>query len=530
MGIDLTSFDGEVPRLSDKLLPDANAATAKNCDLNSGSLGQIKGLTSGVMSIGATVATIFRRSSSFLTFTSLVNIVRSFVSSSDRLIYTGDGYPKEYDGSSHIRLGIEAPTGALTIHLTGTAGEDDTTRDISYVYTRVSKRADGSDVESAPSPPTAVVTVASSVSVAVSGFSVSGLPTGTVVSHYRLYRLTAGTTGAEYQFVMEITTAQGVGEVSDTVSDSDLSGEVLQTTYWTAPDNTLSGLVATSHGMLYGFVGNRVYPSEVFIPYAFPETYSMTVESDVVALGYTGSMVVVLTETVPYLLYGQNPETLELRRLGHPQPCVSARSVVNIPGGVVYAAPDGLFLINEAGQGTLLTKKLFTRDQWAAKGPENIIAFYYDESYLCFFSGAKTGFQISLDTGQYSVYEVPQNIYGGMYSPEDDKLYLIQTAGAARDIASWRTGTVLDYTWKSKIFSFSYLMAMSAGMVQGTFGSVGLTLYVDGVAQTPITITDDDVFRMPPVQGSDFQVLLEGSASLDRVKIGQSMSEVTNGE
>lgn len=527
MGIDLTSFDGEVPRLSEKLLPNENAATAKNCDLNSGNLGQIKGLTSGIMSLGSTVATIFRRSSSFLTFTSLVNIVRSFVSSSDRLIYTGDGYPKEYDGSSHIRLGIEAPTGALTINLSGTPGEDDTTRDLSYVYTRVSKRADGSDVESAPSPPTAVVTVASSVSVSVSGFTTAGLPTGTVVSHYRIYRLNAGNIGAEYQFVKEITTAEGVGSVSDAVAEADL-GEVIQTTYWTAPPATLSGLVATSHGMLYGFVGNRVYPSEVFIPYAFPYTYSMTVESDVVALGYTGSMVVVLTETVPYLLYGQNPETLELKRLGHPQPCVSARSVVNIPGGVVYAAPDGLFMINEAGQGTLLTKKLFTRDQWAAKGPENIVAFYFDESYLCFFSGTKNGFQINLETGQYSVYETPQNIHGGMYSPEDDILYLIQTDGTARDIASWRTGSNIDYTWKSKVFSFPYLMAMSAGMVQGVFGTVDLTLYVDGVAQTPITVTDDDVFRMSPVQGSDFQVLLEGGAKIDRVKIGQSMSEVTN--
>ncbi len=525
--IDLTTFKGEIPKLSAKLLPEGNADTALNCGLESGNLKPMAGVTTGIEPMAEDIQTIHKRGAEFLAFAGIVNVARSFVSASNRLIYTGSGYPKEYDGSSHIRLGIAAPTNALTIHLTGTPVEGDTIRSVSYVYTRVSKRSDGSDVESAPSAPTGVTDIYSSQSVAVSGFTTSGMPTGTAVSHYRLYRLTSGLAGAEYQFVKEITTSEGVGEVSDAVPDSDL-GEVLPTTEWTAPPETLSGLVATSHGMMYGFVGNRIYPSEVFIPYAYPEAYAMTVESDIVAIGYTGSMVVVLTKTVPYLLYGQSPENLELKRLGHAQPCVSARSVVNVPGGVIYAAPDGLFMVNESGQGSLLTKDLFTREQWAAKTPANAIGFYFDESYLCFFNGTNDGFQINLETGIYSVYETSQNIYGGMYSPEDDKLYLIQTDGAAREVVSWRTGAGISYSWKSKIFSFPYYMAMTAGMVQGSFGSLSITLYVDGVAQDPVTVSSDDVFRFSPVLGQEFQVLLNGTSHVDRVKIGQSAAEVMN--
>jgi hypothetical protein len=528
MIIDLTTFGGEIPRLSENLLPVENAATAQDCDLDSGNLQQMKGLTTGIQSLAADVETIHRLTSSFLSFTSSVNIVRSFVSSSSRLVYTGDGYPKEYDGTNHIRLGIAAPENALTIHLTGTQGEEDTAREISYVYTLVSKRSDGSEVESAPSAPTGVTTIYSSQTVAVSGFTITGVPTGTIVSHYRLYRMNAGNYNAEYQFVKEITTAQGTGEVSDTTPDSDLD-EIIQTTNWTSPDASLSGLVATSHGMLFGFVDNRIYPSETFIPYAFPEIYSMTTESDIVGLGYTGSMVVVLTETVPYLIYGQNPETLELRRLGHAQPCVSAKSIVNVPGGVVYAAPDGLFMINESGQGSLITSKILTRQQWSAKTPEKAIGFHYDESYLCFFEGTTDGFQLHLGDGRYSVYSMPQAIHGGVYSPEDDKLYLIRSDGAVKDVASWKTGTKVNYSWKSKIFLFPRLIAVTAAMVQGVFGSVTLTLYVDGVAQTPIVVTSDDIYRIAPVLGSSFQILLSGSATVDRVRIGDAVGEVVNG-
>ncbi len=36
--IDISQFQGEIPRISDKLLPDTNATSAINCDLDSGNL------------------------------------------------------------------------------------------------------------------------------------------------------------------------------------------------------------------------------------------------------------------------------------------------------------------------------------------------------------------------------------------------------------------------------------------------------------------------------------------------------------
>ena len=72
-------------------------------------------------------------------------------------------------------------------------------------------------------------------------------------------------------------------------------------------------------------------------PYAFPESYRLTVEDRIVALGHVDSTIVILTTGRPYLAQGAAPESLQLLHLPIEQPCLSARSVGHLPGGVVYA-------------------------------------------------------------------------------------------------------------------------------------------------------------------------------------------------
>ncbi|MCP3940046.1 MAG: hypothetical protein GY710_00995, partial [Desulfobacteraceae bacterium] len=299
----------------------------------------------------------------------------------------------------------------------------------------------------------------------------------------------------------------------------------------TAPEEKLKGLIATSHGLVFGFNGNTIYPSEVFIPYAFPASSSLTTESDIVGLGYTGSLVVVLTKTVPYMLIGQDPSTLTLQRLGYQQKCVSMRSIVNIPGGVMYASPDGLYNINEAGAGALITDKIFTKKQWKALSPENLFGFYYDQSYVGFFSGTSNGFIIDLGTGEYRAIKLTDNVYGGEYSPDADLLYLIQTKGAVREIVSWGTGNAIDYTWSSKIFEHRSRQTHMAGMVKGDFvpGNVKLSFYVDGVLAASKVIDNDSLFRVKVPGGKSFQVKVTGQATIDRILIGRSAIEVIKG-
>lgn len=535
--INLSTFKGEIPKLSDKRLPAENAADAKNCSLESGNLQPINGVSSVEAGIGATAQTIYKMGTKFLRWTSAVSVAKALVADSgDRILFTGDGYPKETNSTLALtsapyptatrRLGIPAPTNALTVTLNGTAGED-IVHSSSYVYTIVAKWADGSEVESGPSSPTAVIDVYSGITPRLTGFT-DATATGVYTTHFRIYRLNSGNVGAEYQYVDEMVVA--TTQYDDTIADDDL-GEVMPSTLWDAPDSALAGLIATSHGIMAGFKGNTIYPSEVFTSYAYPSSYSLPVESDIIGLGYTGSLIIVLTETVPYLLLGQDPATMSLKRLGYQQPCISAKSIVNVPGGVVYTSPDGLVKIDEAGLAPLITKHIFTKAQWKALTPANLMGVYYDDAYFGFFSGTTTGFRLDLETGDYQPIELTAAVYGVEYCPEDDLLYLIQTNGATRDIVSWDSGSAVDYAWTSKIFSYSDQIIPMAGFVQGVFtaGNTTITVYVDGVSVTSKTISASGVFRIPPKRGNDIQIKLVGKATIDRVRIGRSVREVTNG-
>lgn len=531
--IDISGFKGEIPRLANRFLPNNNAAAALNCNLDAGDLQPMKGVTA-VQDVAANTTTIFKMQALFLQWAENVNVVRSLVADSgDRILFAGAGYPKETNASLSLisppyptntrRLGIPAPTNALTITLIGTAGAN-LVREVSYVYTLVGKWEDGSEVESAPSPPTAVFKVYSGITLRLTGFT-DAVAAGAFTTHFRIYRLNAGNVGAEYQYVHEM--AVTTITYDDTKTDDDL-GEVLPTTTWAAPVDTLAGLIATSHGLVFGFKGNTIYPSEVSILYAFPAEYSLTTESDMVGMGYTGSLVIALTKTVPYVLIGQDPFTLSIKRLGYQQKCVAARSIVNIPGGVVYASPDGLYLIDESGGGSLITEKLFARKQWKALSPENLFGFYHDESYIGFFSGTKNGFALHLGTGEYKPLVMAQNVYGGAYSADADILYLIQTKGVIREIVSFQTGTIADYSWTSKVFEINSREFYTTAKVNGDFsaGTVTLTFYVNGVLAATKTVADDKIFRVALPAGNSFQVKAAGKAKINRILLGRSVSEI----
>lgn len=530
--IDISEFRGEIPKISAKLLPVNYAASAMNCDLSSGNLQPISGV-SAIQDVEANTSTIHKMNTSFLQWAAFVNIAKALVADSgNRIVFTGDGYPKETNADLALdsspyptatrRLGIPAPTNALIVSPTGTAGTE-IIQSSSYVYTIVGKWEDGSEVESAPSNPTAVFEVYEGIVPRLTDFMDSMAP-GVYTTHFRIYRLNSGNSGAEYQYVDEITIITDTYD--DIITDDDL-GEVLPSTEWLAPEETLSGIIPTSHGLVFGFVGNTIYPSEIFIPYAFPSSYSLVTESDIVGGGFTGSLVVVLTETVPYMLIGQDPAMLSLKRLNYQQACVSARSIVNIPGGVAYASNDGLFVIDEAGLGVLLTKKVFTKEQWKALNPENIFGFYYKNSYYGFFSGTPNGFIFDLETAEYKPVTLLQNIYGGEYSSDTDLLYLIQTKAAIREVVSWGTGVNLDYSWTSKIFTSTLLDYYTAGILQGTFSeSVVLSFYADGVLVDTKTVGNDGLFTIKGMKGNSFQIKIVGKAIIDRVIIGRSGMEV----
>ena len=526
--IDIQNFRGELPIVSSKLLPNGCASSTSNCDLKGGNLKPDSACTL-VSNLNGTTVSIYKHGTAWRQWSSQVDIAHSFVHDNNgRIIITGDGYPKETDSSIYPtmrRLGIPEPTNALTITLGGTAGED-VDRSVSYVYTIVGKWSDGTVTESAPSSPTAFTDIYDGQTVTLTGFT-DATATGVYTTHFRIYRLTSGSTSSEYLYVDEITII--TTSYLDSVATASL-GEVLPTEGWTAPEPDLEGILSTSSGINVGFVDNKVYASETFIGYAYPADYALTTETDIVGLGFIGSTVVVLTDTKPHLLIGQNPESLSIEKLPYDQACVSKRSIVSFPGGVAYACPDGLAVINASGTLSIFTEKIFSKKQWNDLNPENIIAFWYDGDYYAFFSGATGYIRIDFQNMEISRGTLPANMYGGHYVASDDILYLILGTSSTRSLYSFKTGSDTAMTWTSKTYQYSQYPVPMAARVLGTFTTgnpnVVITLTGDGSTIFSKTITSDDMIRFAPIRARDFAVTVTGLATVDRIVVAESGYEV----
>jgi len=569
--IALSVFKGEIPKIDAHLLPEENAAEAINCLLDHGNLQPLNGPTIEE-SLEDGVKTIYRFGDRWLQWANAIHVVESLAySDANRILYTGDDYPKETNSTLALtsspyptasrRLGIAAPTTALTTSITTTGTGTD--RDISYCYTRVGIWEDDTVVESAPSPATDIETIKDDAEVNLTGFT-DDSSDGAYTTHYRIYRINHGDTGAEFQYVADIAKTTSPLEYDDdhsTNTDDDL-GEVLPTENWTAPESDLKGIITASNGLIFGFTSNKVFVSESYIQYAYPSIYSLTVTSEIVGLGFTGNAIAVLTKTIPYLIYGADPGSLSIDRLPLDAPCKSARSIVNVPEGTIYSSVMGLVLIDSTGAATVITKDLYTAKQWIVLEPETLLAVYYNDTYLAFWEGTPNGIEVRVGRNEIRQIQLDKNVHGGQYvstvslnlydfltstgdnyvssegyqlvctgdeySIPYDTLYLIQGDELDREVVSWRTGSLTDYTWKSKEFKFMSDKVITAGILRGDYtdGSVILTLYVDGNIVFKTTVTSEDVFRIPPVRGRTFQIKLVGDAIIDHVALGQSVSEV----
>jgi len=532
--IALFDFKGRVPKVSSKLLPNEFAQTATNCDLRSGNLQAISDLeNSSNLGTGTDYRSIYKLGSVWATWTGDIDVVRSLIYQTDnKILYTGDSYPKQTnstlwaDSEDFLRLGIVPPSTALTITLIDVgSGTTDIQATVSYVYTYVS----GDGEESAPNTATAAVDIPNNKYVRLTGFTAPAGANKNNITHFNIYRLASGTLGAEYQFLEQVayTTSTHNDYDAGTGLLDEVSTDVLATEDWIQPDSSLSGLTQFANGMVAGFVDNEVYFCEPFIPYAYPSDYMLSFDSDVVAIAAYNESLIVITETKPYIVSGLDPQTMSVTELPYDQGCVSKNGAVETPEGVVYPSPDGLILVN-ATSAVNLTEKIFTKKQWAALTPANLIGFYYDNEYYGFFSGTATGFILRND----SIVDLNLGsslVYGGYIDPTNDKLYLLTKRDTTYYIDAFEdSSSSLTYTYKSKKFYVPYPINYACGKIFGTFGSVTFKFYSDGVLKSTQTITTNSMFRLPSgfLTSEYVEFQLESTATVDAVIIATSTKDL----
>lgn len=590
--ITIPTFGGEIPRTAPRLLDDTQAAVAVNCQLQRGALEALRGPFK-VADLGGSSKTIFKHSQDgWLSWPGAVDVVKSAVTDISgetplgHLFVTGDrAYPTQYMSGGKIhRLGIPRPGKApsvviskgavaatvacyafganseseipprygyedtlstikednVSVAVTAEMVEDTTSTDSgiarssAYCYTLVQSLADGIfQQESAPSPASTVVDVLDGDGVTVSGFEIPELE-GLSITHIRIYRTVSGTTTSEFHFLVELPVP--AAPYTDTINDVDISTDVMATATWDAIPDDARGLIKTDNGIYAAFRGNELLISEPFVAYVFPESYRLTTEDPIVALGHVDGTIVVLTTGRPYLAIGSEPESLQFVHLPIEQSCVSARSVGSLPGGVVYASPDGLMLFTNSDQ-SLLTAQTFTRDQWQAMHPETLMGTVHDGRYVAFFAGTNQGMLFSVGAKDLVRVLLPEDwkVRAVYHHSEDDAVYLAVDTKDGSQIYQLEAGAPMAYTWRSKPFFTSSLLCMSVVRIEGDFSAgafVRAALFgPNGTSpRARMKITDTRAKRLPTGRAEKLWSLeLAGTATVYEARIGGSIEGVEYG-
>ncbi len=550
--IDISVVKAAIPKVESELLQPEYAADLLDCNIESGSLAPVKGDLLLPDPIQADTETVYHTGDQLYQWPGLVDVARSFDDiDSKRILFTGSGYPKETDTalgdtgggpwpSATRRNGLPTPEDAPGILLGGTAGEEADERGrYSWVYTYYFERPDGSVIESAPSPPSGIITLMDGEtatmdlmaypSPAVEGCSYTGV---------RIYRIQATENSALYHFVHE---QASVSDWLDNVTDLEASANVILETMdmstgspvsWDRPIDNLNGITKVDSGFFVGYSGNKIYPSVIFVPYAFPGKYSLSADSKIKGIGCAGSVVVALTEDAPYLLIGQDPATVSFRSLNYSRPCIGEnRSIVSTPGGVMFPSNEGFFLISPTGTETSLTENIFTVDQWEALNPASFISFLYRGKLVAMEAGTKNIHIIDFRRGRYERAQAEEIIRAAYQKKEDGTIYLVQDSADGRELRQWRGGEDKPLYWESKIFTQGTQAFYSRALVRGVFTggkTATITLNVDGVDRPPITVAKPGMVNTGRIRGNEVIVKISGTAKIKRFRLGGSAREVLN--
>lgn len=369
MLIALNSFQGMAPRINPRKLSAAVAQIAVNVDLDDGTLNAIRS-PQPVHTFPAPVLSFFKDNATWLGFPTVVSVARGPVAQ-DRLYYTGDGAPKMRVAGTVYNLALPAPVSAPTV--TNLSAPGSNPEAVLFAYTWVTSFGE----ESQPSPLSAEINYTAGVIQRVSGFAVA--PSGRGITHIRIYRSQTSLSGAtELFFAAEVPVAT-VQHDYDAVATP--LGEAITTKDFDPPPAGLSGLIAMPNGMMAAFVDRELYFCEPYQPHAWPEKYTLVVNSPILGLAAFGSSIAILTAGAPYVAQGIAPDQMAMEVVESGLPCMSGRSIVDMGYSAVYASSDGLMLVGE-GSRRNMTEAIFSREQWKALNPSSIFAARFKNQYV----------------------------------------------------------------------------------------------------------------------------------------------------
>jgi hypothetical protein len=461
VAIVLQDFKGEQPRIPPRYLAPSAGQSSINTRLDNGALSPLRKSTR-ISTVAADVRkgwqTLVRHDGDWLGWDNVVHAVPGPVAQ-DRLYYTGDNAPKmRYDGTVYD-LKMPRPSSALTPALGGSGSGDVITR--LYTYTWVSDFGE----ESEPALASAGLDWQPGNTVTLSGFD--AVPTGRNITKQRIYRSQTGQLGTFFYLIDE--RAATNANYVDTVA-VDAFQEVLPSTDYNQPPDTMEGLIALPNGMMAAFNGRDILFCEPYQPHAWPEKYRLRADYEIMGLVSLADAVIVVTRGQPYLVRGSTPESMQMIEIEQDLPCINKRSIVDLGYSAAYASHEGLVIVDASGAFRLATAELYSRQDWNALNPALMVGVQWAGRYVAFYDrltqqgiiergglliqpGGQSFLDRTADFASAAWYDLTQS---ALYYVDASTGYIMRFDAGDRDMAYW----------KSKVFVFPHPVNFAAAMVE----------------------------------------------------------------
>lgn len=442
-------FSGERPKKSIRNIGQNEAAIAIDCTIVSDELRSMMTNRFEASSPIEDAQTLFFTEGEWIAFEGVVEaIINNSVNTGERRIFwTEEGsFPRQatieqFQFGTFFRMGVPKPAAPTNPVVSGTGVNNSTAITSFYVVSFVNGFGEEGD-RSDPSPS---FDYELGQDVSISGLGNVPANTGLIDDHnivaYRLYRQEEGSS----RFVAEVPVSTTT--FSENTATTVL-GEAFSREDFFPPPIDMQGLHMMANGVAAGFSGTTVYLSEAFLPNAWP--YSFEVEFDIVALSSFDNNLVVLTTGYPEVATILDPINVSSSQLADREPCISTRSVVEGAGGVIYAAPSGLYYIGARG-GQMLTDGYLDDSDWKRYEPQSFNSVFRDGEYIAFHESTEVeGSAWIFDTReQNAVITQTTDITTAPFVLEGtDELYLVNGA----NIDLYQGGeTRRTYLWRSKM-------------------------------------------------------------------------------
>lgn len=444
--IKLAGFQGELPSLIPRILPESAAQEAYNVRLDDGGLTPFRRPREVALlpqpPLNSTYKTIYKHNENWLGWDKAVSVVPGPVAQ-DRLYIAGDGVPKLRYLNVDYPLAVPFPAAALTAAVSG-ASTSAIGSSRFYVRTFVTDLGE----ESSPSPVSNTVYWEPGQTITLSSFTLP--PAGRLITKERIYRAQTSYTGTQLFFIAE--RAVATSDFVDNVPSNEVN-EPIPSLDWDQPVSTLDGIIALPNGVMAAFSGKTLYFCEPWRPHAWPDKYSLTTDFDIVGLGAFGASVAVLTTGNPYIVSGTHPSSMVMEKMELNLPCVSARGIEDLGYAVAYPSNDGLVMVSSSGAQNV-TNGLMTKQAWEKVNPWSIHSGQRDGRYFACYVKTADGAGAVLETVIFDTTReqsfvvrcdiIPDAMFfdiktGSLYFCSGCSVFEFDPAGKPNVVMSWRS-------------------------------------------------------------------------------------------